>query len=141
MIHRDQHTQLSITTPILDASAFMTLAEDLSPTIAREYLTAFTSLLETRITDITNALAHHAQDTEDAKNLKDADVVMDAVLNLRAGASMAGARRVYLLMTTALSDIRADRVRPEILIRELKNEARAFKTAVARLQHPSAHAA
>ncbi|KNC17874.1 hypothetical protein AC792_13635 [Arthrobacter sp. RIT-PI-e] len=166
MIHRDQHTRLTITTPVLDPTVLTTLSEDLSPTIALDLIINFTSLLDSRITRIDHTLtqhrnhrqpqhhaqqhhqdaheAHHRDDSSDDDNSNDGgedDRHVEALLSMRNGAAMAGARRLELIATSALSRTTKGSIAVEPLIRQLMQEARRFKAAAARIQQPNPHLA
>lgn len=164
MIHRDQHTRLTITTPVLDPAVLTTVSEDLSPTIALDLILNFASLLDSRITRIDHTLTHrnhrqpqhhaqHHQDAHDAHHRDDSsddgnsngggedDRHVEALLSMRNGAAMAGARRLELISTSALSQTTQGSIAVEPLIRQLMEEARWFKAAAARIQQPSPHLA
>lgn len=139
MSHRDQHTRLTVITPVFDEAPFDELIDDLeSSTDALDFVVTFTSMLGSRIARIAEFLA---QDGQDGENEQDREHLEEALLSLRAGAAMAGARRLEILATTALTDMTRGRVAGRPLVQQLHREARAFKAVTARLAHPSAHLA
>jgi hypothetical protein len=106
--------------PVLDATVFAKLVEDLDLSVAAEFLVTFNALLVGRIERIEQALKGH-----------DEEEISTALLSLQASAAMVGAAQLEASATRAITQQPMGSKLSAAFVRRIQGQADMFREAVA----------